>query len=325
MKYLKNLFQSKYFKPIISVFFVAVASIFTGYFIVNGANYMSSNFLNIDSGGAYIYGNPTGNGLIVANGNIGIGKSPSYKLDVDGPARVNNIVDPDDLKIAGGSNGNYVGIFGGGGTSPSANEGAAVYVRGRWDTTGPIPPSPGGQAGIFQVFTPNTSAVGVERFRIESGDNPNVRVYDNTILGNSGANITTVNGKLTVSGSVGIWTTSPDPAVRLHVAGGGIGLDNNQSISAKTSLGTMSEIMRLDGTNKLHIRGVAGGFQINDSGGNSLVFVSNEGVMRLTPTDNPGACNAAARGSIYFDNSVSKLCECDGSFWRRVSNPTFGC
>lgn len=85
MKYLKNLFQSKYFRPIIAVFFVAVASIFTGYFIVNGANYMSSNFLNIDSGGAYIYGNPSGNGLIVANGNVGIGDSnPISKLVVDG-------------------------------------------------------------------------------------------------------------------------------------------------------------------------------------------------------------------------------------------------
>lgn len=87
MKYLKNLFQSKYFKSIISVFFVAVASIFTGYFIVNGANYMSSNFLNIDSGGAYIYGNPTGNGLVVANGKVGISETaPNTRLHVNAPA-----------------------------------------------------------------------------------------------------------------------------------------------------------------------------------------------------------------------------------------------
>lgn len=155
--------------------------------------------------------------------------------------------------------------------------------------------------------------------------NGDVRIYGNTALGDASTDTTTVSGNMTVDGNIGIGTTSPDPAVKLHVAGGRIGLDNNQSISAKTSLGTMSEIMRLDGTDKLHIRGMAGGFQINDAGGNSLVFVSNGGVMRLTPTDNPGACGAATRGSIYFDNSTSNLCECDGIAWRQVNNDFFGC
>lgn len=50
------MFQNKYFKFVTSVSLVVMASIFTGYLIANGANYLSATFLNIDNGGAYISG-----------------------------------------------------------------------------------------------------------------------------------------------------------------------------------------------------------------------------------------------------------------------------
>lgn len=44
--------------------------------------------------------------------------------------------------------------------------------------------------------------------------------------------------------------------------------------------------------------------------------VSN--VMRLTPTDSPGVCGANQKGSLYYDNSLSELCDCDGAAWAQV-------
>jgi len=41
-------------------------------------------------------------------------------------------------------------------------------------------------------------------------------------------------------------------------------------------------------------------------------------VMRLTPTDSPGTCSATYKGSIYYDASLSELCDCDGTSWAQV-------
>ena len=41
-------------------------------------------------------------------------------------------------------------------------------------------------------------------------------------------------------------------------------------------------------------------------------------VMRLTPTDSPGACTASQEGSLYYDDSLGELCDCDGSSWAQV-------
>ena len=40
-------------------------------------------------------------------------------------------------------------------------------------------------------------------------------------------------------------------------------------------------------------------------------------VMRLTPTDAPGTCNAGAEGSVYADNSLNEPCYCNGANWKQ--------
>jgi hypothetical protein len=41
-------------------------------------------------------------------------------------------------------------------------------------------------------------------------------------------------------------------------------------------------------------------------------------IMRLTPTDDVNACTASTKGSIYYDASLSELCDCNGVSWAQV-------
>jgi len=41
-------------------------------------------------------------------------------------------------------------------------------------------------------------------------------------------------------------------------------------------------------------------------------------VLRLTPTDAPGACGSAVEGSMYYDASAHTPCYCNGTEWTRL-------
>lgn len=41
-------------------------------------------------------------------------------------------------------------------------------------------------------------------------------------------------------------------------------------------------------------------------------------VLKLAPTDSPPTCNAGAKGTIYYDDSLGELCDCNGSAWAQV-------
>jgi hypothetical protein len=41
-------------------------------------------------------------------------------------------------------------------------------------------------------------------------------------------------------------------------------------------------------------------------------------IMRLTPTDDINICDSTTKGSIYYDNSLSELCDCNGVSWAQV-------
>jgi len=49
------------------------------------------------------------------------------------------------------------------------------------------------------------------------------------------------------------------------------------------------------------------------------------GEMKLQPTDSPGQCAATDTGSIYYDNSISELCTCNGTNWVKGSDNTTVC
>ena len=40
-------------------------------------------------------------------------------------------------------------------------------------------------------------------------------------------------------------------------------------------------------------------------------------VIKSTPTDSPGTCNANLEGGMYYDASLNEPCFCDGSNWNQ--------
>lgn len=40
--------------------------------------------------------------------------------------------------------------------------------------------------------------------------------------------------------------------------------------------------------------------------------------LQLQPSDAPPTCNAGAKGTLYYDDSLSELCDCDGTSWAQV-------
>lgn len=119
---------------------------------------------------------------------------------------------------------------------------------------------------------------------------------------------------ITQNGVVGIGTATPDAAVKLHVSGGGIGLDNNQSLFAKTSAGIMSNILFMDSSNKTRIRGLAGGFQIDDSGGNPLVFVNNTGSTGIGTTSPTAKLDVRYSGALGSGNNTAQFYAGTGNY-----------
>lgn len=48
-----------------------------------------------------------------------------------------------------------------------------------------------------------------------------------------------------------------------------------------------------------------------------VVKLEVSSVIRSTPTDSPGTCNASIEGAMYYDDSLSEPCFCNGSSWRQ--------
>jgi hypothetical protein len=100
---------------------------------------------------------------------------------------------------------------------------------------------------------------------------------------------TTLGNSLIQDNGTGVGiNAAPNASVKLYVAGGGIGLDNSQSIYFKNSTGTMFNALWADNTNKTRIRGFGGGFQVDDSGGTQLFLVDNTG-QTMIGSGTPGA------------------------------------
>lgn len=52
-----------------------------------------------------------------------------------------------------------------------------------------------------------------------------------------------------------------------------------------------------------------------DSGKKFTIYTT--GVTKYEPTDSPNSCSASLEGGVYYDNSLSEPCFCDGSNWQQ--------
>lgn len=126
--------KDNFFLP--AIIFVVAVGLIAAYMFVVQNGYAASRFIDLDYSEVYrgLLVNSYGatNGLIVQNGNVGIGTTNLgiFKLSVNGQIRANDLIGSGNLRIAGSGNDKHVAILGGGGSSPSENEGAAIYVRG---------------------------------------------------------------------------------------------------------------------------------------------------------------------------------------------------
>jgi len=48
-------------------------------------------------------------------------------------------------------------------------------------------------------------------------------------------------------------------------------------------------------------------------------------MLKTNPIDNPGICDASARGAMYYDATNKSLCYCDGTSWGQFNDHAIGC
>jgi hypothetical protein len=141
--------------------------------------------------------------------------------------------------------------------------------------------------------------------------------------------------KAYVGGRLGIGTTSPGAKLDVN---GNVQLPINQKIGTRLgNPGTNGYFIPYDiagrtviwntyGLSQGILFGTAntermritkdGNVGIGDTTPAQRLEVSN--IMRLTPTDDVPACTSSTKGSIYYDNSLSELCDCNGIGWSQV-------
>ena len=46
--------------------------------------------------------------------------------------------------------------------------------------------------------------------------------------------------------------------------------------------------------------------------------VTINGFLQLEQTDVPGTCDVNTAGTIYYDNTLNEVCDCNGSSWAQI-------
>lgn len=151
-------------------------------------------------------------------------------------------------------------------------------------------PSSGGwsDGGIFVTATTSTDNVGI------GTASPDQRLK---VEGSSSANVSTMVRNTSSSGlaSVKVWN-SANLGFEMVATGSGYAIPNTYGV-----LATAGESL-----------------SFGESDGTINMRINPAGTVRFTPTDTPDTCNAGTKGSLYYDNSLNELCDCDGSSWAQM-------
>ena len=157
-----------------------------------------------------------------------------------------------------------------------------------------------------------------------------VRAVDDDLSGTTQHELLTLDHS---NGYVGIGTDSPDRTLEIFSsATQSIPLDINSTHSNAVGIRLLNRqpnkgwYFATEGSNgdfelrdhgetitPLTVLQTSGNVGIGATSPATTLEVSN--VLRLTPTDAPGTCSGTLKGSMYFDDSLSEPCFCNGVDW----------
>ncbi len=168
---------------------------------------------------------------------------------------------------------------------------------------------------------------------LDMGNNPI------TNIGSSGTDFTATGGMrfaddVRIDTDLGIGTDPlPGSERNIYMYDGGISSDPQLYISGHNSGLIQLERRRTDG-GVYTLRSGCGSVNCTDdfsiartSTGTCIAIrdgcdvdipVLETDTFMLNPTDAPGTCSSSTEGALYFDDSLSELCSCNGSSWNQV-------
>lgn len=219
-------------------------------------------------------------------------------------------------------------VSGGGGThdhSCICNGSSWVAIARRDEV-----PDGSGTANQIAYWSDTDTLTSASSAVIESGAGANTLVVDSG--SQVGIGTASPSGKLEVEGTSGVisyFNSSDDGAVQLRFQTDSENrriIAGNQANTVKTQLLLEDDSVEFWGVSEptaitVAIPGTGSQLGVETATpatGASLDLAGSAAVLRLNPHDAPPTCASGLKGALYYDASLSELCDCDGSSWAQV-------
>jgi hypothetical protein len=136
----------------------------------------------------------------------------------------------------------------------------------------------------------------------------------------NGATVSQDNTMAIMGGKVGINTTSPIRMLHLEGTTPELQFRDTGRSNDGWHIGQMTDDFQVVESNIAPRVTVKEGGKVGINTTSPAQPLEVSSVMRLTPTNSPGSCNAGTEGSVYYSSDFNELCFCDGSSWKRASS-----